>query len=539
MRNKMIALCMVWALALTMFSGCGKRSDTNETANGEIKVQDNDDKGSDESTEVKERAPLNIAVVLRDAEVSPAEVELYKELEAETGVKINWQTSQNNGWEEKRSLLFASGDLPDAFFGNGILTDDEVLKYGSQGMLIPIEDYITPELTPNLVELFNKYPEYKKGITAPDGHIYSLPQISGGFTCTTQFPLYINKEWLEAVSMEMPTTTEELKAVLTAFKEQDANGNGNSEDEIPYSFNDGLGYASDLFGAFGIQDDFNTHIDLVEGKVIYTAAQPEYKQAIQYFNGLFEEGLIDEEAFTHDSKAFSSKLKSEERRVGVFQTWRSTGWANDVKKDDYIPVPPLVGPNGHQSWPLMQFGLTSKGSFAITHLAEDVEYMMAWVDNVYEPVFTMQASGALKIGIHIEDTDGDGVYETKEKATRENRTGQVPQGFERISAFTDDLVWMLKDKPAHMIEKNLLDEAYNGYHKMEYYPKVFFTIEEVEELAVLKTDIIGYTDEMYARWMQMGGIEDQWDAYLKKLNDMGLQRLIEIHEAALQRYNEN
>ena len=33
----------------------------------------------------------------------------------------------------------------------------------------------------------------------------------------------------------MPTTTEELREVLRAFKEQDANGNGDPNDEIPLS----------------------------------------------------------------------------------------------------------------------------------------------------------------------------------------------------------------------------------------------------------------------------------------------------------------
>ena len=33
----------------------------------------------------------------------------------------------------------------------------------------------------------------------------------------------------------MPTTTDELRTVLEAFRDQDANGNGDPNDEIPYS----------------------------------------------------------------------------------------------------------------------------------------------------------------------------------------------------------------------------------------------------------------------------------------------------------------
>lgn len=43
----------------------------------------------------------------------------------------------------------------------------------------------------------------------------------------------INKQWLDNLKLEVPATTDELYTVLKAFKEQDANGNGDSKDEIP------------------------------------------------------------------------------------------------------------------------------------------------------------------------------------------------------------------------------------------------------------------------------------------------------------------
>ena len=49
---------------------------------------------------------------------------------------------------------------------------------------------------------------------------------------------YINTQWLERLGLEMPTTMEELKAVLIAFRDQDANGNGDPNDEIPFDFCD-------------------------------------------------------------------------------------------------------------------------------------------------------------------------------------------------------------------------------------------------------------------------------------------------------------
>ena len=47
--------------------------------------------------------------------------------------------------------------------------------------------------------------------------------------------LWINTQWLDNLGLEMPTTTEEFYQVMKAFKEQDANGNGDLNDEIPLS----------------------------------------------------------------------------------------------------------------------------------------------------------------------------------------------------------------------------------------------------------------------------------------------------------------
>ena len=77
-------------------------------------------------------------------------------------------------------------------------------------------------------------------ITAPDGHIYSFPWIEElgagkeSIHSVNDFP-WINVEWLNKLGLKMPTTTEELKQVLIAFKTKDPNGNGKA-DEIPMSF---------------------------------------------------------------------------------------------------------------------------------------------------------------------------------------------------------------------------------------------------------------------------------------------------------------
>lgn len=542
MKRKLVS-CFLAAVMTMSLAACGGSGSTSATVeSGGEAAESESTAESVAATETgnggAQASGITMVCALRDGEYSPDGTQLYLELEEQTGIDISWETYPQSAWPEKKSLLIASNDLPDAFFGNGVLTSDEVVKYGSEGILIPLEDYITEENTPNLWKIFQEYPEYKSAITAPDGHIYSLMSFEDGYMVTTNNPIYINKAWLEAVGMDAPTTTEEFREVLRAFKEQDPNGNGQA-DEIPFSFHQGTNYCSDLFGAFGIPDkttDPRAHIGVKDGKVVWTAAEESYKEAIEYFHSLFEEGLIDQEAFTQDSSVFNAKVKSEERIVGVLQSWRSTGWALKDGDDSYIAIGPLAGPDGTRYFPEYQNGIIDLGSFAITRDAEDIETIMSWVDENYDPLFSVQASLALKVGLHLEDA-GDGAYDYAEPATTENRAKVVPGGANRIYNVTQEAAALLKECPAHLVEKREVDVLYQDYYWPEQYPTFLFSAEESNQITSLTTEIVSFTNEKYASWMMNGGIEEEWDSYLTKLNDMGLQELLAVYQEGLDRYN--
>ena len=83
------------------------------------------------------------------------------------------------------------------------------------------------------MEMFEEEPDTKTLATTMEGKIFGLPKFQGKWPSTNTV-MFINKNWLEAVGKEVPTTFTELKDVLMAFKEQDANGNGDPDDEIAW-----------------------------------------------------------------------------------------------------------------------------------------------------------------------------------------------------------------------------------------------------------------------------------------------------------------
>ncbi|MEK3885666.1 extracellular solute-binding protein [Paenibacillus sp. PL2-23] len=455
---------------------------------------------------------------------------MFKQLEEETNVHIEWSMTENSTWNEKKNLLFAGNDLPDAFYGGSALTTNEVVQYGSQGILIPLEELIE-EYAPNLKRVFEQRPHYKEAITAPDGHIYSLPNIVENDSFLNSDTIYINKEWLDQVGMKVPETTDEFYQVLKAFKENDPNGNGKS-DEIPLSFdylhvNHGM-YS--LSGSFGVLDNPGTHTYLENEKVIFAPVQPGYREFLEYFHKLYREGLIDQEVFTQDEQVYFAKIKNKE--LGVKIIWNNVINFGDITQSPYSAIPPLAGPDGTRLWNVNRGqGINSFASFAITSEAERPEILMRWIDRQYEPDMSWQMhSGPFGHNLILSD---NGKYDRANSpeglSNNQFRHSEAPGNFG---------VWAVLGEsnrlnmPAGMKEKHEAAQVYKPYlaKQENLYPDIIYNVEDVSRLKVLKTDIHQYIETAVPQFIIDGVTDSNWDTYINSLNKMGLQELIDIYQ---------
>lgn len=470
-----------------------------------------------------------------------ADLEFFQRLEQETGVHIEWNMSSEDGWKEKKGLLFA-GELPDAFYGQGILSDVDVIKYGNQGMLIPLNDLIDKH-APNVKKLLEENPEYKKQLTAPDGNIYSLPSLTE-LSPVTHDKLFINKNWLDQLGMKVPETLDEFKETLQAFRDNDLNGDGTTEDQIPFTFlynrkENGL-YS--LFGGFGQLDrggqvDKNDHFIVKDGKVIYTPLTEPYREAIEYFHDLYENQLIDKEGFTHDFNVYTAKIKAPEKNIGAFLGWSLTSTAGP-NKDDFVPMAPLKGADGKQIWNTYTSAINSKGSFAITKEADHPEVLMRWVDTHFDPETSLQIDQGL-LGRTLEKAE-DGTFHYLPVPDGKSFTEMIHDyspGVNSLGAVTMEIASKL-ELNANLQERKDLDAFYAPYNvpAEEVFPSVYFSMDEVDQISALETDIKAYVDQCYANWIVNGGIEAEWDSYLKKLDQMHVQDYITIYQNAYDRY---
>ena len=87
-------------------------------------------------------------------------LQLFEEMEKLTNIQFEYNEIPVSDYEEKKNLAFASGEIPELFFGARLTADDE-MKYGQQGILIPLEGLIE-KYAPNIQKVFDENPENKK-----------------------------------------------------------------------------------------------------------------------------------------------------------------------------------------------------------------------------------------------------------------------------------------------------------------------------------------------------------------------------------------
>jgi putative aldouronate transport system substrate-binding protein len=143
-------------------------------------------------------------------------------------MNINFEVEQimDSAAEERKNLMFASGDLKDIVFHLGINATDMVTYGQEEHLLYNLNDLLKPEYAPNILGLMEKMPDLRANISCPDGGIYGLPVIFEKNDTNSVPRTFINTDFLQKVGLKYLETLDDFYTVLKAFKEKDPSGTG-------------------------------------------------------------------------------------------------------------------------------------------------------------------------------------------------------------------------------------------------------------------------------------------------------------------------
>jgi len=425
---------------------------------------------------------------------------------------------------EQWNLFWAEGNTAD-FINHTAGTN--IYNLVDQGLLREISEEMVRKNMPEWIKKVESMvgPEIVKQQMYYKGKVYSVPYIN--YSNTQSHIMAARQDWMENVGItEAPKTIDDFYVMLKKFTFDDPDKNGKDD---TYGMHGTQGY-NYICGAFGLHPD---SYYLQDGKVVYTSTMEDYKDLLKTLNKWFMEGILDPE-FVTDNRDIQRK-KWSEGKFGVLRDhpwWFAKSTPGNLtqllseKNPDakVLFFGNFTGPDGKSGAMVYYPNLNNQGSifFGKNTSDEKVERIMAikealaadwdWFVRIYYG----------EKGKHYNlDKDGKIVIvpeETTPEKGMENGLGQyyglMPIDLNDYKKFTanDDL------PPYEISLAN--NKSYTG---------VAFALSGVNEAAKVKgTDVSTISNEFYFNAITgKVDIDAEWDNYIKRLNDAGLQEIIE------------
>jgi len=454
-------------------------------------------------------------------------------IEEYTGIDVDWQRAPAGADENMAyNMMIANGEYPDIVYKWDLITYAEAAI--ADGLILPIEDYME-EYAPALTAYLEEHPEVRKAITTDSGHTYVFPFLyeDPGVLGTTQgTSVYMGL--LEEAGLDKPETLADWEEMLYAFKDIDSC-------TIPLAFYGSIQPRIWFGNAFGFNGYDRYYVD-ANGEAATWMNAEGYKDFLTTMNRWYTDGILDKDFATTDITGLVSKILT--GKVGAVYYGVNTParfYSQIVERDGaflYEPVQQVVAEEGDPI--LYSMGANEwlgVGAF-ITTACDDVPAALQFLDWFFtEEGFLVSNFG--KEGVSF-DYDAEGKPQIKEEILNAAEGSTV--ALSRYTAMTgvgmgiQGIDWF-EAKSLEFVPNMFATWTKDSEASKHHWPCISATTEEGTELAALESAVNTYADEMYLNFIIGAEPLDNYDEYIKNINEMGLERILEIKTAQLERYN--
>ena len=453
------------------------------------------------------------------------------------------------------NLMTSSTKLPDiiqwewvgGYAGGPAAAEDD-------GVLIYLDEFITPDgPAADLWQYLQDNPTIDQAIKTDDGHYYTFPMVRGNKYLLTAGGPIVRKDLIEAVgyTVDEMVTIEDWTEVLTALKEY-----GVEKPLTAASFGD---LANITLGAYQVRQ--NMYVDYETGTVKYGQMQEGYKEWLKQMVAWVDAGLVDADILTNNASArqanmLTSKEVSEKpisaitygAGGGQIGTWNQAAWSQpDVYGEDYeltgVMYPVLAeGDVNHYGGGGYEYATNAYANAAITADCEYPEVAAAFLNFCY----TLAGHDVINFGIEGTDytINADGTITYSENITnnpeglslaaamankgRANQSGPFVQDPNYILAY-----WATEQQQRALHLWN--DECDSSVTML---PAITPSDEETSEYGKIMADVGTAVKEYYSKvFTGEVDVDSTWDTYIDQLKGMGIEDVIAIQQAALERFN--
>lgn len=467
---------------------------------------------------------------------------------AERGVRLECELILTDQFQTTSQTRLAAGLDCDIMNVHGLDTQTR-LSLVDQGRIIAINDIWENHSDGTAKEYYTsgRGALSVSRTSLADGKMYWLSEIVdgdyNGIDTGSPYAPAIRQDWLEALGMELPTTTEEFKAALQAFQDNDVNGSGEKDEVASFSLKS---FDSSVAQWFGLGTDI-TYIDPETHKITSPWYQTDQVQAyINYMKSLVDAGLVD----TSDQ----GSQKTADNKISATCIWGAISAEQSITVQDGA-LPPAYqivvceAMDGVQPRVPIQNGYMLTPIMAFTSQCTNLDAAGAYLDYVCTPEFEELTEYGIEGYTFTRNEDGS---KTKIKDTEGNLEVQrmsISLALWGNAAaprmYTCDRAAELEmlREAGYPDRADMIDKIYNTQECwIDQNPSQCYAPETEEELTrtnEITTDLTTYSEELLMKLILGQQSMDDWDTYMADLQRLGLDELIEINQARYDRAQGN
>ena len=467
------------------------------------------------------------------------DTDTFKKIEEITGVDVVFTIVNSESYETNFQLMVASGDITDMVAGasDQYSSSEQMLEDGVAIDLVDYEEYL-----PNFMAALDYYSDYKTLAYNLEGQMPEVICIADDYK--TQSGMQIRQDWLDKLGLDIPETVDELHEALLGFTTECG-----ADHALLLTGSTQL-TGTGIVGAFGTCGyDGETNMFVVDGEIQNGFLVDSYKDYMEMMAQWYSEGIIAADFATESNDPFTSNADTyiSGGQSGVWSSMSDNMDSNQASGEELDPdynISPMAQP-GLEAGETFHFGDSRVGasamgkSIAISDCCEDVELACAWIDYFFTDEGRIYANYGLE-GVSWNYNDA---------GEPELDFAALTDGFPMISFgmtyYTLACVATLQDFDRQFgayTEKNIAamelwtetsDDLYTIPSTCE------LNIDESEQYSELWSDISTYADtEVFKFVMGEYNFEEDWDAFIDQLKEMGIEECIEIYQGAYDRYCE-
>ena len=533
--KKVSALVLCGCMVIGCLAGCGSEGKQSEESSSQNKESSVASTSVAESSAEVEKEPVKLTMwsswggTNLPGVKSADDTVFYQTIQEACNVDLEFVDT--SGSTTTMSVLIGTNSLPDIIYCGAATISGGIESLLAADLIYPLNELMDKGWLPNLKAIFESDPEVDKLAKNDAGQYAWLPQIYAPDTPTTTEGYIIRKDWLDELGLKVPTTIAEMEEVLLAFKEKKGADSG-----LEFSWKGTSPFAN----SWNVLENFYTEGD---GIVKYGFMEDSYKEYLTLANKWIDLGILDPDTFTQEQDVFWAKMAT-----------GKTGLVYGFLGGEFNKIKVMQEENPGMNWvaiaaPSLEAGqkcpvdvgayrvVNANGIF-IPRTCKDPEAAARILDYwVSEEGIALTRYGIE--GITYEMVDGEPVF--TELVTNN------PDGLsitDAVSLYAGQIL----NNPGYMtrsgrmmsytMEQQLdaLDAWTNSTVKTKALPPISMTQEELDEFNMLYTDIQTYVNENKLNFILGSKSLDKFEEFREGLLDMGIERVIELKQAAYDRF---